>query len=123
MDNEHAETLTPINTMSINYTQLIKQLLAEQIPTLQQSTDLNYRLIIDAQQEHFMLFKTGWEAIRRVCAPYLYVRLENGKVWIEQDETAINFAARLQEAGVPRKKIVLGFHQRHIRRLTPYAEM
>ena len=105
-----------------NYDTLIKQLLIQQVATLQQDVNLDCHVIIDAEQKHFMLLKTGWEAIRRVCTPYLYVRLDNGKVWIEQDETCRQFAAQLQAVGVPSHDIVLGFHRPHIRRLTPYAE-
>ncbi|MGB1249933.1 MAG: element excision factor XisI family protein [Candidatus Promineifilaceae bacterium] len=107
--------------MSINYHLLIEQLLIEQVSTLKQSSNLDWSVIIDAEHDHFILLKTGWQNITRVCLPHLYIRLENGKVWIEQDETHAGFALKLQAVGVPSQDIVLGFHQPHIRKLTPYA--
>ncbi len=53
----------------------------------------------------------------------MYVRLHNGKFWIEEDGLEQGVATDLLEAGVPKEDIVLAFHHPEIRPLTEFAVM
>jgi hypothetical protein len=68
-----------------------------------------------------MLLKTGWSAQGRVRGVTVYVRLRNGKFWIEEDWTENGIATDLLAAGVPSQDIVLAFHHPDIRPLTEFA--
>ena len=85
------------------------------------SAEITHHLIIDHDHDQYMLIQTGWEAVRRICTPQLYIRLHEDKVWVERDETSASFVSQLVDAGVSRDDIVLAFHHPHIRRLTEFA--
>ncbi len=45
----------------------------------------------------------------------------NGKIWIQHDGTESGIADELEEAGIPKNKIVLGFRSPDVRKYTGYA--
>ncbi len=51
----------------------------------------------------------------------VYVRLLNGKFWIEEDWTENGIATDLVRAGVDKEDIVLAFHEPKMRQYTDYA--
>jgi hypothetical protein len=54
---------------------------------------------------------------------HITVSLEiiNGKVWIQADNTDAVFARKLEEEGIPKSDIVLGFRSPEMRPYTEYA--
>jgi hypothetical protein len=69
----------------------------------------------------WIVARYGWQQGRRVRGPTVYVRLKNGKFWIEEDMTDLAIADRLVEAGVPKKDIVLGFQAPERRKYADFA--
>ena len=63
----------------------------------------------------------GWQKGDRVNGPTVYVRIREGKFWIEEDWTEEGIATDLMRAGVPKTDIVLAFHEPKIRELTGFA--
>ncbi|MEM7128412.1 MAG: element excision factor XisI family protein [Chloroflexota bacterium] len=59
--------------------------------------------------------------MKRVWNTTLYVRIKDGKFWIEIDWTEEGIATDLLEAGVPNQDIVLAFHHPSIRKHTEFA--
>ena len=55
----------------------------------------------------------------RVAGMTVYVRIREGKFWIEEDWTEDGIATDLVRAGVPKEEIVLAFHEPKMR---PYAD-
>ena len=51
----------------------------------------------------------------------VYIRLCNGKVWVEEDLTEDGVTQDLLEAGIPQSDIVLGFQHPRERALTEFA--
>ena len=43
--------------------------------------------VIDVEHDQYLLVKTGWTKTQRVRGTTLYLRLRDGKVWIEDDWT------------------------------------
>ena len=68
-----------------------------------------------------MLFRSDWWQDERVRNATLYVRLHNGKIWIEEDWTEEGLATDLLRAGVLNNQIVLAFHHPTIRPLSQFA--
>jgi hypothetical protein len=68
-----------------------------------------------------MVFRVGWWKRERVSSATLFARLDNGKIWIEEDWTEEGLATDLLEAGVPNEDIVLAFHHPEIRVLSEFA--
>jgi hypothetical protein len=105
------------------YRQLIKQLLTEHADLINQTTSggAEAHLIFDEERDHYMLFSTGWWNKSRIHTPTLYLRLHQGKIWIEEDWTEDGIAVNLLSAGVAKDDIVLAFHPPEIRPYTEFA--
>jgi hypothetical protein len=69
----------------------------------------------DVQHDQYLLVKTGWVQNHRVRLVPIHVRLEDGKVWIEEDGTEDGIASYLLGKGVPREDLVLGFQHPSMR--------
>lgn len=77
--------------------------------------------VFDTHSDQYLVLSVGWTGGRRVRGTHLYLRLRNGKVWIEEDWTDWNMAGQLLQAGVPREDIVLAFQPPEKRALTEFA--
>ena len=74
--------------------------------------------VIDVEHDQHLLVKTGWTKTQRVRGTTLYLRLRDGKVWIEEDWTEEGISKDLVAAGIPPEDIVLAFHSPEPRLLT-----
>ena len=63
----------------------------------------------------------GWHGKQRDFGVTVYLRIKQGKIWIEEDWTKQGIANELLEAGVPFEDIVLGFQHPSKRSLTEFA--
>ncbi len=63
----------------------------------------------------------GWNNGRRVHGCIIHVDIIEGKIWIQRDGTESGTALDLEEAGVPKGDIVLGFREPELRPYTGYA--
>jgi hypothetical protein len=107
-----------------DYRELVKELLNRHKMMANQQEGrypLESQTIFDEVNDRYMLFRTGWWDKKRVHNATLYVRLEGGKIWIEEDMTEDGLASELLEAGVPKDDIVLAFHHPEVRPLTEFA--
>lgn len=77
--------------------------------------------VCDDRRGRYLLVNVGWQLGRHVDAITVHVRLQDGKVWLEDDMTNLAIADMLVEAGIPKKKIVLGFHSPERRKYTDFA--
>jgi hypothetical protein len=75
----------------------------------------------DPERDHYFWFSVGWNEKQRDFGVTVYLRIENGKIWIEEDWTKQGIANDLLEAGIPPEDIVLGFQHPSKRPLTEFA--
>lgn len=57
----------------------------------------------------------------RITGITVYVRIRDGKIWIEEDWTENGIATDIVRAGVPKEDIVLPFHEPKMRQYTDFA--
>ncbi len=88
---------------------------------LNQSADKETILVSDEKHDHYFLHRIGWEGVKRVWNTTLYVRICNGKFYIEIDWTEEGIATDLLAAGVSKEDIVLAFHHPSVRPYTEFA--
>jgi hypothetical protein len=105
------------------YRQLIQKLLTEYTILVNQAEteNLETHTVFDEENDRYMVYRTGWWRTKRIHSAILYVRLHQGKIWIEEDGTEEGLATSLLEAGVPREDIVLGFRHPEVRPYTEFA--
>ena len=114
-----------------DYSTIIKGILTEyvQLCNRQQNQDIETFLIVDEPNGHYIWMNLGWQkgdsasahAGLRITGTTVYVRLLNGKFWIEEDWTEDGIATDLVNAGVNKEDIVLAFHEPKMRQYTNFA--
>ena len=75
-------------------------------------------VIFDETNNRYLLIAIGWENERRAHGSVIHIDLIGG---IQKDNTDLPLAHELERAGIPKSKIVLGFHRPATRRYTEYA--
>jgi hypothetical protein len=93
------------------YRELIKRILTKyvELDNRHPNPEVEHLLIADDERGHYLWLNLGWPKGERLNSPTVYVRLHNGKFWIEEDWTDLGIADELMAAGVPKEDIVLAF--------------
>src|SRR5262245_44250541 len=99
------------------YRDIIHRLLREYRDFLvrQTKTPVETEIICDDANGQYMVMRIGWRGETRVRRALFYLRLKDGKIWIEEDWTKESIAEELIRAGVPCEDIVLAFHAPNLR--------
>lgn len=105
------------------YRELIKSLLAKcvALDNQQPTPGVEHLLITDDAQGHYLWLNVGWWQRERLNTMTAYLRLKDGKIYIEEDMTEFGVANELLAAGVPQSDIVLAFQHPQERVLTEFA--
>lgn len=105
------------------YPKLIKRILTEYVELCNRRQDRQVEtfLITDEQNGHYIWMNLGWQNGERITGMTVYVRIRDGKFWIEEDWTEDGIATELVRAGIPKQDIVLAFHDPKMRQYTDFA--
>lgn len=111
-----------MDTLS-KYRQVIREVLQPYSKIEYAYVDAHNTLVCDEEGDHYLILSMGWETNpkRRVHGCLIHLDIIDGKVWVQRDGTEDGVAGELEEAGIPKSDIVLGFHPPHVRPLTEYA--
>ncbi|MFQ5859574.1 MAG: XisI protein [Anaerolineae bacterium] len=77
--------------------------------------------LFDEKRDYYMVLRAHWGQYRCVQGAQIFIRIRNGKIWIEEDWTEEGIATDLLKAGVSKEEIVLGFQPPEMRRYTEFA--
>ena len=105
------------------YRDLIKQQIRRYVDSFSEGANsaVQELEIFDDERGNYQWVSLGWEKDKRAFYTHLYVRLHDGKIWIEKDTTEDGIATDLMREGVPREDIVLAFHPPEMRNYTDFA--
>jgi hypothetical protein len=103
------------------YGQIIESTLRHYASIPYSHGDVTHQVIVDANRQNFLLMTIGWEGHRRVHAVIVHIQIVGDKIWIQRDGIEDSVTADLEEAGIPKDKIVLAFYPDHVRPHTGYA--
>ncbi|MCP4654258.1 MAG: XisI protein [bacterium] len=113
-----------MDTLS-NYSRLIREVLAPyaEIEYSNVNSEIRNQLITDEENGHYLILSMGWaeRPRRRIHGCLIHIAVIDGMIWIQRDGTEGGIAGELEEAGIPKEKIVLGFHDPRVRQYTDYA--
>lgn len=106
-----------------SYQALLKQIFLDYAALLNRRPQLGIEteVVIDEERGQYLLHTLGWKDKARVWNTPLYVRLHNGKIWVETDWIEEGVTEKLLAAGVPKADIVLAFQHPSLRPLTEFA--
>ena len=96
----------------VRYREIIHQLLEEYRSFLAAltKTEVDTEILCDDHNGQYMVMRIGWRSETRVHRPLFYLRLKEGKIWVEEDWTKEGIVNELVLAGVPASDIVLAFN-------------
>ncbi len=103
-----------------SYRQIIERILSEYAKLSYAYGDVQRQTVFDRTGDHYLLVISGWDD-SRVHGCIIHLDLIDGKIWIQRDGTEDGIAGDLEEAGIPKDHIVLGFKRPEIRKYTEYA--
>jgi hypothetical protein len=83
--------------------------------------DVETQLIIDSDRDHYLLLRVGWEGEKRINHSVFYFDIKDGKIWVQENNTDIELDKDLEEMGIFKKEIVVGFHHPKMREYSDYA--
>lgn len=77
--------------------------------------------IFDTTGDNYLVIDAGWDGIRRIHHIIAHLRIHNGKIWVEADNTDQQIVQHLLDAGIAKAEIVLAFYSPQKRPLTEFA--
>ncbi len=83
--------------------------------------NIRTEIIIDSEQDHYELVHAGWDGSNRIHGSVIHIDIIDGKIWVEHDGTSTGVVEDLEQAGIPKEHIVLGFKSPEVRKYTGYA--
>lgn len=102
------------------YRESIKTILKEYADSLKNS-DIDVQLIFDNENDHYLLLDVGWQKSRRVHSCAFHFDIIDGKIWVQENNTELEIDRHLEEMGISKKEIVVGFHHPSMREYSDYA--
>lgn len=106
---------------TLNPADLIERILQEYADIPYANSSQQKQTVFDRQQGRFLLIAHGWEGMYRVHRVVVDVELKGDKFWIHQDRTEDGIATDLEQAGIPKQRIVLAWIPESDRKHTEYA--
>lgn len=103
------------------YRDLIESILTRLASYPRRLDECEYRTLFDRKSDSYLLLRLGWEKNRRIHHAIIHLEIINHKIWIQENNTDLLIADELEEAGVPKTDIVLGFQHPSYRQYTEYA--
>jgi hypothetical protein len=70
---------------------------------------------------NYLLISMGWDGDKRIHSCLVHLDIINDKIWVQRDDTEDGVTSELVAAGIPKDRIVLGFHPPSVRPHTGYA--
>ena len=105
-----------------DYPSIIKQILTEYSQIKPANGEIEQEVICDDTGKHYQLLQIGWvEGRKRVFRPVIHIDIKEDKIWLQHDGIEDGVTRELLAAGIPKDKIVLGFHSPSMRKYTEYA--
>jgi len=103
------------------YRQLIQKIISKYATIFPGNADVNNMVIVSEDRNNLLLMQEGWDKKKRIHHCLIHVQILNDKIWIHFDGTEDGITDELVTAGIPKDKIVLGFHPPYVRQHTDYA--
>jgi hypothetical protein len=103
-----------------HYRQCIRDFL-NRYSQLRQESGVENQIIFDIERDHYLLLKAGWNGDQRIYYPVLHFDIKDDKIWVQENTTDIEINKDLEDMGISKKEIVVGFHHPLMREHSDYA--
>ena len=106
-----------------HYRSSIKTILQEYADSMNKNsistTDVD--AIFDTVSDRYLLLDVGWEKSKRVHHCIVHFDIKDNKIWIQENNTDVEFDRDLEEMGISKQEIVVGFHHPSMREYSDFA--
>ena len=79
------------------------------------------QIIVDKENQRFLIMTIGWQKNTFVHICPMHFDIVNNKIWVQENRTEWNVGEMLENQGVPKSEIVLGFLAPSTRAYSDYA--
>lgn len=84
--------------------------------------NVDNQVIADYEHNHYQLVSIGWDKKLFSYSVVFHFDIKpDGKIWIQVNATDVDVAEELEQQGVPKSDIVIGFQPPQYRSYTGYA--
>jgi XisI protein len=83
--------------------------------------EIETQLIFDTVNDHYLLLRTGWDNQRRIHHCIFHFDIKGDKIWLQENNTDIEVDKELEEMGISKQEIVVGFHHPSMREYSDFA--
>ena len=80
-----------------------------------------HHLAFDEERDQYLWFRSSWDGKQRIRHFIIYLQIQNGKIWVEEDSTDLCVVDDLLASGISKSDIVLGFQHPSKRAFTEFA--
>ena len=105
------------------YREIVKETLAQYAGGGYVNGDIEDEVVFDEKNDRYLVMSVGWRhrPPGRVHDCVVHVDIIDGKLWVQGDNADVGLVRELEEAGVPRSDIVLGFRAPECHKSADYA--
>ncbi|CAN1213077.1 XisI protein [Tumidithrix helvetica PCC 7403] len=103
-----------------HYRQSIRKFLSRYVNVWQEE-GIETQLIIDSERDHYLLLRIGWEGDQRINYAVFQFDIKDEKIWIQENNTDVEIDKDLEDMGISKKEIVVGFHHPSMREYSDFA--
>jgi formamidopyrimidine-DNA glycosylase len=108
--------------MALTKTQLaVHRVLEQLIQPTEPIEKIEEQVVMDDRNGHYLMLNVGWNELHRTHGVVVHIDIKGDFVWVQRDNTDSNIVQALFEQGIPKNRIVLGFHAPYKRQFTEYA--
>ncbi|HIK08004.1 MAG TPA: XisI protein [Trichormus sp. M33_DOE_039] len=104
-----------------NYRRIVKDVLVAYTQIPYSYANIECKTVFDRENDRYLLITLGWDGAKRIHGCLVHIDIIDGKIWVQRDDTEDGVTYELEAAGIPKNKIVLGFHPQNVRPHTGYA--
>ncbi len=104
-----------------NDRQVIREVLEMLLQYQPSYGNAKYEPVFDAEHDRYQVLLNGWTDLKRSFSIVAQIDIRDGLIWLQQDNTDLELANCLIERGIPKERIVLGFHAPYKRGLNGFG--
>jgi XisI protein len=106
-----------------HYRQSIKTLLQQYADSMNRNPEpiIEAESVFDIEHDRYLLLNVGWQKEKRVHFCILHFDIKDGKIWLQANNTDIEVDKDLEEMGISKQEIVVGFHHPSMREYSDFA--
>ena len=103
------------------YRKFIKAFLTDYAEKMKSDRKIDPQLIFDTERDRYLLIRTGWNKDCRIHNCVFHFNIQDGKIWLEENNTDVDIDEELEDMGISKQEIVVAFHHPSMRQYSDYA--